>query len=170
MRHVDLDFLRKHRRPPLAAWLLLILGGALAAMTFLRHQSLEEKIAREKGLAMKFKADIAQAGRAERRAWATRPPAQAELKNLLATPWGTFFEKLERTRGNEIALLSLEADDRRKVASVTAEARTAEDMLAYLERLKKEAGPLAVVLASHKLQEDDAQRPLRFVLRMEWRP
>jgi hypothetical protein len=35
--------------------------------------------------------------------------------------------------------------------------------------LKKTSGLKSVVLASHEVQEEDEQRPLRFVLRVGWR-
>lgn len=169
MRYVDLDFLHPRPRPSLAAWALLVVGIVLAAMAFFRHQALDEDIAREEGVARKLKADTAQASRSGRKSGASQQATAAEVKARLTTPWGPLLDRLERTRPGNIALLSLEADDRRREASITAEARSAEDMLAYLERLKNEAGMDGVVLSSHKVQEDDAQRPLRFVLRLEWR-
>ncbi|MCP5277076.1 MAG: hypothetical protein H6935_01790 [Thiobacillus sp.] len=169
MRYVDLDFLHPRPRPSLAAWVLLAVGIGLAAMVFFQHQALDGNIAREEGLARKLKADTAQASRSGRKAGVSQQVTAAEVKARLTTPWGALLDKLERTSRGKIALLSLEADDRRREASITAEARSAEDMLAYLEQLKQEAGMDGVVLSSHKILEEDAQRPIRFVLRLEWR-
>jgi Tfp pilus assembly protein PilN len=87
----------------------------------------------------------------------------------LQLPWGKLLQSLEQTYPGHIALLSLEADERRNEATLTAEARNAEAMLAYLEVLKAPPGLKTVVLASHEIQEEDEQRPLRFVVRLGWR-
>lgn len=169
MRHVELDFLRKRPRPPLSAWALLVVGIGLLVLTVLRHQFLDGEITREEGLALKMKADSVQSGGRDKKTEATRQITHAEVKARLAMPWGTLFDKLERTRTVDIALLSVEADEHRREASITAEASNVEDMLAYLERLKKVAGTQAVFLHSHKIDEEDPQRPVRFVLRLKWR-
>lgn len=84
-------------------------------------------------------------------------------------PWADLFVRLETNRPKRIALVALEADARKPEATLTAEARTAKDMLAYIEQLKGEAGFASVTLASHALQESDPQQPLRFVLRLVWK-
>lgn len=92
-----------------------------------------------------------------------------EAGEQLATPWSGLFVRLESSRPKRIALVALEADARKPEATLTAEARTAKDMLAYVEQLKGEAGFASVTLASHAMQEGDPQRPLRFVVRLVWR-
>lgn len=84
-------------------------------------------------------------------------------------PWGELFVRLETNQSKGIALVALEADARKAEATLTVEARTAKDMLAWIEQLKGKAGFASVTLASHALQESDPQQPIRFVLRLVWR-
>lgn len=90
-------------------------------------------------------------------------------REQLAVRWDDLFVRLEASHPKRIALVALEADARKPEATLTAEARSAKDMLAYIEQLKGEAGFASVTLASHIVQEGDPQQPLRFVVRLVWK-
>lgn len=169
MRSLHLDFLHPHPRPPWAAWALLAGGILLAGLAMWRHGELAGEIAREQGIALRLQADTQSPATRPRQAGASGQTAQTTVQARLELPWAHLFRSLEQLRSKHIALISLEADDRRNEATLTAEARTPEAMLAYLEDLKVRAGLQAVVLSSHEVQEEDEQRPLRFVIRLGWR-
>lgn len=168
MRRLTLDFLHPFPRPHWAAWLLLAVGLGLAAWVGWQGEQVGRALA------------VAAAGSpAPRTPPAARRAARAETgadeaaaessRAHLATPWRDLFVRLENSRPKRIALLALEADARKPEATLTAEARSAKDMLVWVEQLKGEAGFRSVTLASHTLQESDPQRPVRFVLRLVWR-
>lgn len=91
-----------------------------------------------------------------------------EVLQKLSVPWETLFAALERTRGDKIALLAVEPDARKGLVRITAETKTAEDMLDYLRRLGKEPAFSRVSLVSHQIQQQDSERPLRFSLAVNW--
>lgn len=166
MRRLTLDFLHPFPRPHWAAWLLLAVGLGLAAWIGWQDRQAGRALA---VAAAEAPVPLTPAIRRAPRA-ATGEAADAESSRAhLATPWGGLFIPLESHRPKHIALLTLEADARKPEATLTAEARSAKDMLAWVEQLKGEAGFRSVTLASHTLQENGPQRPIRFVLRLVWR-
>ncbi len=163
MRALKLDFMHPVPRPHWSAWLLLAAGLGMAALV--GWQGEVAKHALDGAMAAAPKQVVVSARRSS-------PIATGEAggtKDQLAAPWGNLFVRLEKSRPKHIALLALEADARKTEATLTAEARNIQDILAYVELLKSEAGFSSVTLASHALQEADPQLPLRFVLRLEWR-
>lgn len=169
MHRLTLDFLHPLPRPHWAAWLLLAVGLGLAAWVGWQDQQVVRALA---------------VAAAESPAPRTPPPAQRATRAAtgeaqtgaaesaqaqLATPWGELFGWLETNRPARIALLSLDADARKADVTLTAEARSVKDMLAWIEQLKGEAGFHSVTLASHTVQDADPQRPIRFVLRLGWK-
>ena len=91
-----------------------------------------------------------------------------EVLQKLTVPWETLFMALEKTRGDKIVLLAVEPDARKGLVRITAEAKTAEDMLDYLRRLGNEAAFSRVILVNHQIQQQDSERPLRFSLIVNW--
>lgn len=167
MRPLRLDLLHPRPRAHWAAWLLLAAGAALAGWTAWQDVQTRQALAEA----------VAAAPRPSSAAPAPLPPAVAgdaqtaarQARAQLATPWDALFVRLEANLPKGIALLALEADARKTEATLTAEARSARDMLDWVEQLRMEAGFATVALASHALQENDPQRPLRFVVRLDWR-
>jgi hypothetical protein len=166
MRRLRLDFLHPFPRPHWAAWLLLAAGLGLAAWVGWQDEQVGRALA---AAAAESPQPPAPTRRAVRTTTAEGETAAESSRAHLATPWGGLLVRLENSRPKSIALLALEADARKPEATLTAEARTAKDMLAWVEQLKGEAGFRSVTLASHTLQENDPQQPIRFVLRLVWR-
>jgi hypothetical protein len=166
MRSLKLDFLHPVPQVPGAAWGLLFVGLCAAVWVGWKGQQVERALAQ------------AIAAAPQKAAYATKRPAftQGEAvaavqlaKEQLSAPWGDLFVRLESNRPKRIALVALEADTRKTEATLTAEARNMKDMLAYIESLKAEAGFASVTLASHAMQYDDPEQPVRFVVRLAWR-
>ena len=68
----------------------------------------------------------------------------------------------------KVALLSVEPDHVKHRVKVTAEARTLELAIAYVERLQKTAVLRFPMLDSHELKTDDKDHPVRFQVSAEW--
>jgi hypothetical protein len=154
-------------RPHWAAWLLLGAGVGLAVWVGWQDRQVSAALAEAEASAPReARASAARSARpVARNAAATGESAQAQLR----APWGDLFLRLEANRPKRIALLALEADARKNEATLTAEAKNARDMLAWIDELKDKAGFASVILASHSLREEDPQQPIRFVLRVVWR-
>ena len=167
MRSLRLDFLHPLPRPHWAAWWLLAAGLGLAAWVGWQGQQVQREL--DDAMAAAPKPTAAALRHPGRTVVSDDQTAARQARAELAAPWSGLFVRLEGNRPKQIALVALEADARKDEATLTAEARTAKDMLAYIERLKDEAGFTSVTLASHSLQEGNPQQPLRFVLRLVWR-
>ncbi len=86
----------------------------------------------------------------------------------LNIPWRDLLDAVESATPKEIALLSLEPDARKNILRGIAEAKTSDDMLSYIEQLKKPGFFDIVVLTKHETKEQDPNKPLRFQFEAHW--
>lgn len=89
--------------------------------------------------------------------------------NQLNLPWRQLLRDIEEVTPREIALLAIEPDARIASLKGTAEASTADDMLAYVAALREQGGFRSVLLTRHELNEQDPMRPYRFQFEALWR-
>jgi Tfp pilus assembly protein PilN len=98
--------------------------------------------------------------------------AQAAAVNAavlqLNLPWRALHDAIAAATPDSIALLALEPDPRRRSMKITAEARTSDEMIAYVEQLKQQELFGAVALVRHEINELDPNRPIRFQLDAQW--
>ena len=94
--------------------------------------------------------------------------AVRQVSQSLMTPWGDLLESLESVPVQSVALLSIEPSVAKRSIRITAEARSAKDMLAYLGALQREPRLSSVVLASHQVQTQSPGMPVRFQVRATW--
>jgi Tfp pilus assembly protein PilN len=87
----------------------------------------------------------------------------------LNLPWRDLLDALETATPDTIALLSLEPDGKKNLLKGIAEAKTAEDMLHYIEALKRQPFFGTVNLTKHAVNEQDPNKPLRFQFDAQWR-
>jgi hypothetical protein len=167
MRSLRLDFLHPLPRPHWAGWLLLAAGIAMAVWVGWQDRQVGTALA--EALAAAPPETKTAARRTTRVAPGEQQQAAESAQAQLLVPWGDLFVRLEANRPKRIALVALEADARKTEATLTAEAKNARDMLAWIDELKDKAGFASVTLASHTVREDDPQQPIRFVLRLVWR-
>lgn len=99
-------------------------------------------------------------------------PAQAQFVNSaigqLNLPWRELQDAVLAATPRQIALLALERDPRKQLLKLTAEARSSDDMLAYVAQLKQQELFTSVSLLRHEMNEQDAYRPLRFQVEAIW--
>ena len=100
------------------------------------------------------------------------PAAQADAVNLaivqLNLPWREMLDAIEAATPKNIALLSLEPEARKAILKGSAEAKSSDDMIAFIEQLKKQSFLSGVVLLHHEINEQDPNRPLRFQFEAHW--
>ena len=101
------------------------------------------------------------------------PPSQIasinEAIRQLNLPWSELLRIVEERTPKQIALLSLEPDARKNELRIWAEAKTPEDMTAFLKTLQAEPRLAEVALQKHENNDKDANRPYRFQLITRWR-
>ena len=100
------------------------------------------------------------------------PEAQAASVNgaimQLNLPWRALQDAVASATPRTVALVALEPDPRKKTLKITAETKTSDDMVSYVEELKQQELFSSVVLTRHEINEQDANRPLRFQLEAVW--
>lgn len=86
----------------------------------------------------------------------------------LNLPWQQLLDAVEGATPKTIALVSLEPDAKKSTVKGMAEAKTSDDMIAYIERLKQQPFFSAVILTRHEVNEQDPNKPLRFQYEAQW--
>ena len=86
----------------------------------------------------------------------------------LSLPWKEFFDAFEATRANDVAVLAIEPDAQKGVVRISAEAKGLESMLNYVSSLQKIALFREVLILNHQIQDQDPQKPVRFVVQAAW--
>lgn len=179
MKRVPIDFAPPslartlHRTGPLA-WSLALLALLLcAAAGFIGWQTVE----RQRVLDSQLAAVRSQSG-APVIVVASAPPVppvgapQAAAVNAavmqLNLPWRALRDAIAEATPKDVALLALEPDPRRSSMKITAEAKTSDDMIGYVERLKQQELFSAVALMRHEINELDPNRPIRFQIDAQW--
>lgn len=86
----------------------------------------------------------------------------------LNLPWRDVFDAIESATPATVALLALEPDAKKHLLKGIAEAKHSDDMIAYVELLKRQAFFSNVALTKHEVNEQDPNRPLRFQFEANW--
>ena len=86
----------------------------------------------------------------------------------LNLPWRALHDAIGAATPASIAMLALEPDARRRSIKITAEAKTSDAMIAYVEALKEQELFNGVALTRHEINELDPNKPIRFQLEAEW--
>jgi Tfp pilus assembly protein PilN len=94
--------------------------------------------------------------------------ATRQVASDLMTPWARLLSSLGSTTGKDVALLSVEPSVAKRSVRLTAEARDANDMLAYVAALQRDSRLSSVVLVSHQLQVQAPGTPVRFQIQAQW--
>lgn len=176
MRALQLDFQRTYRPMP---WFGLgVLVAALVALAAMagHYQALNEQI-----LFWQGKADQAvklSGHRADVSRPLTEQAARAQMLEVkqanqvvrqLGLPWNALFSAVESSGGKEIALLSLEPDLQKGMVRIGGEAKDFDALLNYVKELSARDVFGSVMLQNHQIQQDIAEKPVRFSLFAYWK-
>lgn len=174
MRAISLDY-QRHRRA--SGWLdfLVLLGGlAVAASVGIHYmetaaaigsleakQSALERTADPPATDPRLTALDAQQLRAEVK--------QAnEVLAQLTLPWDTLFKDIDSSQKDQVALLAIEPDPAKHVIKIMGEAKDLDAMLGYIRFLQKKESLTGVYLQSHHIEQQTAEKPVRFALLASW--
>ncbi|MDA8109282.1 MAG: hypothetical protein M0015_11705 [Betaproteobacteria bacterium] len=160
---LELDYVAAPRRARRAGVLLLVLALALAGYSLERYRALGDELAALTATRGAFgygpRAEVsAQRLREEEKR------AQSVLRQL-DLPWAPLIEAVEQAAGRDIVLIELQPQAEDRTVLLTAEAPNRQAMLDYLRRLSGSKLLARVYLVSHRVESDQALRPVRFVVR-----
>jgi Tfp pilus assembly protein PilN len=167
MRALDLDLVR--RRPAWPGWAMLAVGALLVAEAGFGYAGLRDEIEQleQRRAAPKARSAVPAAPLSE--------PLRRELDAArrvlqeLTLPWEAMFGAIEESDGNGIALLSIEPDAAKRSVRIGGEARNYPAILAFMQRLEASQHLSGVHLLNHQLREQEAGRPLHFIVAASWR-
>lgn len=92
------------------------------------------------------------------------------VSQQLRLPWQRFFVALgEASKGDDVALISIEPDPLKGHVVLVAEARNLGSMLHFVSALQASPDFTGVVLQSHTLNMAMPERPVRLRLSATWR-
>jgi Tfp pilus assembly protein PilN len=101
------------------------------------------------------------------------PEAQAGAVNAailqLNLPWRALRDAVQAATPPGVALLALEPESRKRTLRITAETKSSDEMIGYLERLQQQEWFTSVTLARHEINDQDPNRPIRFQVEAQWR-
>jgi Tfp pilus assembly protein PilN len=107
------------------------------------------------------------------RVQAAQAAAQAGAVNAavrqLNLPWRALHDAVAAATPPAIALLALEPDANKSSVRITAEAKSSDDMIAYVAGLRALDWFSGVLLTRHEINEQDPNRPIRFQIDAQWK-
>ena len=92
-----------------------------------------------------------------------------KLASFLMIPWGDVLNALEASVLNDLALLAIEPDAKKRQLKITAEAKNKDILFSYLEKLEASDELANVYLLKHEVFDDVDQHPIRFVAVATWK-
>jgi Tfp pilus assembly protein PilN len=178
MNKLDIDFAppglqRTLHRTGSLAWVLLTVALLLAlAAGFLGMRLLAQQRAdRDQLNAVRTRANVPQVVAVAVRATPISDLQAGAVNSAilqLNLPWRALHDAVGAATPANVALLALEPDARRRSLKITAETKTSDAMIAYIEALKEQELFTGVTLTRHEINELDPNRPIRFQLDAEW--
>ena len=92
-----------------------------------------------------------------------------QVVRQLGLPWNALFKAVEASGGQSIALLSLEPDLQKGTVKISGEAKDFDALLKYVRELSTREVFGSVMLQQHQIQQDIAEKPVRFSLIAHWK-
>jgi Tfp pilus assembly protein PilN len=173
MQAVNLDYLAG-KRSNWVGMLALVLGSVSLLLVVWQYRDLVWKTSDQEMRVAKLQAQeknryspIASEVRDEEQTARETKQANAVILQL-SLPWKDLFEALEATRTNEVAVLSIEPNVKNGLVNISAEAKKLDSMLDYAASLQKLALFREVLILNHQVQEQDPEKPIRFVVQAVW--
>jgi hypothetical protein len=169
LARLDLNFAPARRNAPMG-WLLLAVGLVIATVAGVQFRSAHaERLARAGDLVAIRGKDIAFVPEGAGPAADPRAAkAAAGVARDLQVPWSELLTALENVQARDVALLAVEPSPTRHSVRITAEAKNADAMFAYIEALHGDSFP-EENLTSHQVQTQTPGSPVRFVVQARWR-
>lgn len=173
MAAVNLDYCAV-KRAHWAGLLVLAIGAAGLASALWCYRDLGRELAYREALLAKLQdrersESMPVAAEARDTEQIVRETKQANAAILeLSLPWKELFDAFEVSQTSAVAVLAIEPDAQKGVVRISAEVKKLESMLDYVASLQKIALFREVLILNHQIQDQDPERPVRFVLQAAW--
>lgn len=171
---IHLDFLGKQNAPKVG-WLVLASGMAVMGWQMVAYSELLQSNAALKSELQKIQASQ----KISRQDVKSQPvPTAAERSAIsqaravaaqLNDPWESLLSLVETAQHPDVALLALDPKGRNGQIRLTAEAKDASTMVAYVTSLQQNKLLQNAVLTSHQVQVQQPGTPFRFQVLAQWK-
>ena len=170
MSRLDIDFAAPPRRGPSLVGLALLLAGATTlTLVWLDLDDLDQQTtvaeARLKSLTRR---STSVAGKSTGAAKDLAGASAGEALVRLRAPWPELLEQLEAMADLPVALLDLDAEARGRTLRLAGEAKTMDDVLAFVDRLRQSRLLDEVFLQGHELRKAGAAQVIAFTVQATW--
>lgn len=172
MQTLRLDY-QADARNPWAGAAMLVAGLAVLLFIVWSYQEQEQKLTQQEMLldsmksASSSRVEILPARKDTEQVALEIKQANAVILQL-NLPWKELFEAFESAQHADVAVLAIEPDAQKGLVRISAEAKSLDSLPAYLAYLQKVPLFQEVALLNHQVQEQDPQRPVRFMLQATW--
>ena len=172
MRQLSLDYMRENQIQRLVGMLVAAVAVAGIVALGFYYRNLMVQSARLEDSMAQLKLHLGHVGMMTSVVDAQQSVVEIKDANevimQMTLPWNELFNALEEANSNNIALLGIEPDARRRVVRVSGEAKNSEALFAYLRALQAIKSMSGVYLKSQQVQERSPERPIRFTLDASW--
>lgn len=179
MKKIHIDLAQRTLRRVLyqtkaLTWFLGFIGILLCATAALRVQKLQDQLDKKETTLLHMKVKLSERNdkKPDIKKSALSDAQAAAVNGAIAQlnlPWSDLLDAVESATPKTIALLSLEPNAKRNLVKGTAEAKNSEDMIAYVDQLRKQVLFSMVLLSKHEINEQDPNKPFRFQFEAYWR-
>jgi Tfp pilus assembly protein PilN len=172
MEPLKLDYLTDGRSIWIGA-VALVAGLFALLLVVWNYQEVNQKISQQEVLV----ANVRHANVAREAMTATEKDSEQvalEIKQAnsiileLSLPWKELFDAFESSLHSDIAVLTIEPDAQKGLVRISGEAKSLDSLPGYIAYLQKISLFKDVALLNHQIQEQDPQRPVRFMLQATW--
>lgn len=94
--------------------------------------------------------------------------AAGTVSRDIQRPWDALFKALEEAKTDDVALLNLNPDAARGTVQISGEAKSRDAILGFVDRLGQGGVLKNAFLAEEQRQEQDPEKPYRFLITAEW--
>jgi hypothetical protein len=173
MRRVDIEFAAPARGIGRLQAALVAIAAALLGASLLHFVAIQRDADRVEKVYRKIMVDAERnPAKSARITEARIPPPQVRAINAaidrLNLPWAELFAVLETSKPDNVALLAVEPDGKKRTVVIIAESRSPDHMLRFVERLRQQPFFRDAFLTRHELRDVDPSNPYRFSLEIRW--
>jgi hypothetical protein len=92
----------------------------------------------------------------------------SDIVAQLSTPWSPLLSAIEQSKTQDIALLSIEPNRKKRQIMLTGQAKNIASTLQYIKQLEQLAPISEVYLLKHSIDQNDPFKPVGFTLLAKW--
>lgn len=173
MRELELDYQRNPSKLTSLGMVVCAFAVVLLALTMFQYSEVSDESQMLEARVRQFESKTSSRGtvvnvRRDSRSLAMEVKQANHVLRMLGMKWDSIFAAVAAAHREGVLLLSFAPEPEKRNVKISAEARNFSTMLEYVQRLEDQPALDAVYLQSHTLQNENPQKPVRFVITADW--